>query len=648
MFNRGTAVMVLAIVLTIIFAILLFSCQKTDNGRYIPACVFGETKLCVGKALGECEPGYRSCIETPAGASWSECKGIVLPQEEICDGKDNDCDNRIDDGVANACGGCGPVPPEECDGYDNNCNGEIDEGFADFEEICDGYDQDCDGLIDEGLSKRTDCVPEGAWDGIVYNNEPNSRSICIMGWKECRDGGYTECFDFQGPEPEVCDGWDNDCNGFVDEISLSHIQCGLTEIGTCEYGYEACINGEVACWDTVDPQNEICDNLDNDCDENIDEDLFRECSTDCGLGVETCAAGEWVSCNAPPVLEEICDGEDNDCDGQIDEDLICQCNYGDFQPCPNPPCGWGIMICQEDGTWGPCEGNVPQPEMCNNHDDNCNELIDEGLVLECWEEEGELLGVGICESGASTCEAGIWGPCEGQVLPEQEMCDGLDNDCDGVIDNIERFFEKVDMIFVVDISGSMAAFIDAIASGLSNYVLSVQGTEHQFGVVFFGSGFEPQPMGDPYLFLQLTTINNFISNISNLTTDGFNEPSFDAVRDVADPNNPLSIAWRPDATPIVVLIGDENPQSHRGFLIDDVIEYTDVCELPGCNNATNENWQDGDPLELFAFIQAGYMNTWQQACFGPGQRVFNIQRMRDEEMLAIDLALLFQDICIEP
>ncbi len=53
MFNRGTAVMVLAIVLTIIFAILLFSCQKTDNGQYIPVCEWGETRTCVGKTLGE-------------------------------------------------------------------------------------------------------------------------------------------------------------------------------------------------------------------------------------------------------------------------------------------------------------------------------------------------------------------------------------------------------------------------------------------------------------------------------------------------------------------------------------------------------------------------------------------------------------------
>ena len=234
------------------------------------------------------------------------------------------------------------------------------------------------------------------------------------------------------------------------------------------------------------------------------------------------------------------------------------------------------------------------------------------------------------------------------MLPEEERCDELDNDCDGVADDIERFFEKVDMVFAIDISGSMSTYIDAIATGVTNYVLSLQGTEHKFGVVFFGGDIQPSPPdGAAFLHLQLANINDFIASISNLTTVGSQEPSFDVVHDLASPGNPLNLAWRADATPIVVLIGDENPQSQRGLMLNDVAGLTDVCELPGCNNATNPNWQDGDPLELFVFSSQPFMSTWQQACFGPGQRVFNIMRVLDEEMLAIDLALLFKDICVE-
>lgn len=79
------------------------------------------------------------------------------PTAETCDGMDNDCDGMIDEGVANACGGCGMVTREMCDGVDNDCDGAIDEGVLNAcgtcgrapVEICDGLDNDCDGVVDD-------------------------------------------------------------------------------------------------------------------------------------------------------------------------------------------------------------------------------------------------------------------------------------------------------------------------------------------------------------------------------------------------------------------------------------------------------------------------------------------------------------------
>ncbi len=56
------------------------------------------------------------------------CGGCGAVPAEVCNGADDDCDTRVDEGVSNACGGCGPVPTEICNRIDDNCNGVIDEG----------------------------------------------------------------------------------------------------------------------------------------------------------------------------------------------------------------------------------------------------------------------------------------------------------------------------------------------------------------------------------------------------------------------------------------------------------------------------------------------------------------------------------------
>jgi hypothetical protein len=185
---------------------------------------------------------------------------------------------------------------------------------------------------------------------------------------------------------------------------------------------------------------EICNNRDDDCNGLVDDAmnggaLKQACSSLCGGGTEQCVRGQWTGCTAKTPAAETCNGADDDCNGETDEG--CDCVHGETRPCGEDEgaCRAGIEQCI-DGSWsGTCIGAVgPVDEVCNNGlDDNCDAAIDEGC--QCTEGETQVCGTdtGACTAGLITCGADSrWGAtCEGEVAPRPEVCNGLDDDCDG-------------------------------------------------------------------------------------------------------------------------------------------------------------------------------------------------------------------------
>ncbi len=371
--------------------------------------------------------------------------GCYEDTEDNLDGGPIDMAAPCEDGAVQSC-----VVEEGCLGA-QVCTGGSFGPCERVDEICDGVDNDCDGEADESFGVGEACE---AGQGKCTDQ---GRTVCA------EDGQSTVCDAQPGDgTDEVCDGVDNDCNGEIDDGVDVGIECDTGLPGVCSVGETTCEAGDTACVATTEASDEICDGLDNDCDGAIDEGevggpLAAPCydgpeGTEgvgaCVGGVQVCADGEFGECVDQVVPgEEICDGADNDCNGEIDDaEAECVCAAGETQPCYSGPegtegvgaCIGGTQTCLEDGSgFGACESEVvPGVELCDGLDNDCNGDIDDAPNVG-----------GPCVSGAGACEGGGQFVCDmatGQVvcdaepgLPGDEICDGVDNDCDGMVDDVE-------------------------------------------------------------------------------------------------------------------------------------------------------------------------------------------------------------------
>jgi hypothetical protein len=153
----------------------------------------------------------------------------------------------------------------------------------------------------------------------------------------------------------------------------------------------------------------------------------------CAAGTIICQGGQPVCSQTNTPTGEVCNGLDDNCNWEVDEGLQTSCYDGPGGTENVGLCRAGVRSCVQagDGSWGmgACAGQVlPAAETCNGLDDDCDGLVDEGLQETCYEGPTSSLDPstgqprGECRPGTRTCSNGSWGACAGQVLPKPEVC----------------------------------------------------------------------------------------------------------------------------------------------------------------------------------------------------------------------------------
>ena len=370
---------------------------------------------------GDGVAGGEACVgHLPEGIQidCNDTNAEIYPgHEEHCDGVDEDCDRVIDedpidgqyfckdrdgDGAYGGesslmcagqqgygmCTDCNdldstihPKAPELCDGIDSNCDGYaemIDHDGTVPEVICDGIDNDCDGHRDEGFDS----------DGDSY-----ATSICdpdAVAPYDCDDTDSS----IHPSAIEVCNGIDDDCNNVVDDDSsdggpwyydADHDSYGSTSIGSTQCikpaGYTA-VTGDCNDRDAdISPaMSETCNNIDDDCDVEIDEDydVDQDGFVDQSMCEVTLPVGTLMDCDdgnpgVHPYALERCDDVDDNCDTIVDpsEDQDQD----------------GYSVCGTEGQTDDCDdlrGDVHpgQAEILDDGvDDNCDGIGDADIVV---------------------------------------------------------------------------------------------------------------------------------------------------------------------------------------------------------------------------------------------------------------------------
>ena len=381
-------------------------------------------------SMGACLPGYWNID----GMASNGCEYACTPSNggvEICDQKDNDCNGHVDDKVdtsadAKNCGACGTSCSGKFANAEPSCvggacvfSGTCLPGFANNDSnSANGCEYDCQQLCRFPFAASS-CNATGSC----------SMGACLPGYKnidgQSANGCEYACTPSNGGV-EICDLKDNDCNGTVDDNVATQsdpLHCGSCSnscVGKFSNSVPKCQSGTCVLGACLAGYQNADSNPANGCEYNCQASCsfpfasgVCDVSSNCSMGAcqldyydidKSASNGCEYHCTPTNGSVEICDGKDNNCDGNVDETFNLNTDAANCGQC-GTNCGsyfpGSTVACQVVANKPTCVWTGCKPGFQNTDGVSANG----------------------CEYVCTKTNGGV------------EICDNVDNDCDGIKDN---------------------------------------------------------------------------------------------------------------------------------------------------------------------------------------------------------------------